>query len=404
MKVPNMMRFCAAALMLASVAPSINAQSSVAANGNKLTMNQWVHLNSDGNLHGRIVLTTEKGLATALGAVHVAIRDRDGQTTQFQTGTDGKFKFDSLKPGVYSLVAQSPNAFAVVALHVLAADKGYGYGFPDFAEISMAKLATSTAQMAIARYMPPNLPKDEASIAGADFDKLAPIVYGTELSQIVQHGQGLKGKILCAGAEGTEIRAANRANVFLFQDGVEVVRTVTDKNGHFQLESLATGFYSLLAIGRDGIGSMGFVLVNEEQAKETVKRIENASSTETLVMQYGCCGVQDEFVMQLAPVPDAIEMVQAPLLDGCSVDTCGVPIPACGCAEVVETSAPATPASGGYTRSGVGGGGGGGGGGGFGGFGLGGLGALGGVLAALANNGGGGGISVVIPSPSVPGG
>lgn len=397
------------------VSSSANAQSP----SNQLTMNQWVHLAEDGALTGRILLANASGQASVQSAMTVLVRDDAGNTHQRQTDSEGQFSFDGLKPGIYSLVAKGQGAFATAALHVLPTSEGAGDGFPSTAEISAAKIHDKTVQMAIARYLPPNLERDLAPFATVNLDKLASHIFGSELSQVVQVDGGMKGNIFKAGAAGSELRTSGRTNVFLFQNGLEVARGLTDERGRFEIDTLEVGHYSLLAIGRDGIGSIGFVLVDNEEAAKTNRLKSSGTNAETLVMQYGCCGVQDEFAMQIAPVPDAIEMVQAPFQDSCGcgapvpVPACGcaVPVDPCGCGEIIQGEVVAEPIAeaegslgdgyAGYSSGGGFGGGfgGGGGGGGFGLGGLGALGALGGVLAASGNNGGGGVITAPITAP-----
>ncbi len=422
----------AAFLALASGSSAVLLAVEKPTANNHLTMNQWVHLTADGSLNGRVLFASAEGQASTLSGINVSLRDRDGTTFTAQTDERGKFKINGIQPGIYALIARGANAFASAALHLLPVDEKSADGFPAVAEISAAKIQDTTVQMAIARYLPPNLQRGDASIDRADLEQLASHVYGSELSQVQQIGGGMKGKIFLAGAEGTDLRAAGRTNVFLFQNGFEVARALTDQDGQFRFERLPIGYYSLLAIGRDGLGSIGFVLVDQEQARKTAKNLSAAKDAETLVMQYGCCGVQDGFAMQIAPVPDAVQIVQNPMvLDVACITGCGVPIPACGCGpccgtvvegvpvegkvsetspaegktsdgepaqrEVADSSGIAQGGYAGYSGGFGGGGGGGGAGGGLGG--LGSLGALGGVLATTA---GGGGASGAITAPISP--
>ena len=428
-KVFNMKRFLSALTLFAScLCLTTFAVAQTDSNSSKLTMNQWVHLSQDGALTGRVLLANAKGQASTLDGVNVSIRDRDGASHQGQTDASGKFRFPDLKPGIYSLAARGSNTFASIALHVLPYRSGTSDGFPTVAEVSVARLQNETVQMAIARYLPPKVEKDNTSIDTSMLSELASQVYGSELSQVVQVNGGMKGQIFRAGSKGAQLQSAKKTNVFLFQKGVEVARSLTDEFGHFEIDKLAVGHYSMLAIGRDGIGSIGFVLVDEAQAKETARKVGPGKDAETLVMQNSCCGVQQEFAMQIAPMPDIVQIVQT---DACGCGNpcggCSVPVPACGCGEIVEggivdgevvDGAPVEEvaeegiASGGYAGyrgGGFGGGFGGGGGGGGGGFGLGGLGALGGlggVLAAAGNNGGGTIVAPIVPpsraSASVP--
>ena len=351
---------------------------------NPLTMNQWVHLTEDGSFNGRVLLTNADRRASTVGSTRVLIRDQDGATQLSQTDSYGRFKFAGLQPGIYSLIVRGEDAFASVAVHVLPRHGELDDGFPSFAEISAARIQNAQVKDAIATYMPPGLTKHAPSIESVNFERLARRFYGAELSQIARIDGGMKGKIFRAGAIGSDLPMASRTHVVLFQNGIEFARATTDDLGRFEIHQLPVGHYSLLAIGSDGIGSIGFVLVDPQQEQETARIINAGVNAETLVMQYDSCGCQNEFAMQVAPVPDVVEVCQDQIVQ----DPCG-----CGGSIVTELDIDETASQGitGGGYAGYSGGFGGGGGGGFGGGGLGGLGALGGVLAVTGGGGSGGG-------------
>ena len=156
----------------------------------------------------------------------------------------------------------------------------------------------------------------------------------------------------------------------MMQSGAEVARTISDENGNFFIDNLPAGSYSLLAVGPQGMGLVGFELVNEEPATAQV-----TANGKRLVQSGGCCCQQ--FSMQIAP-PEVMNVVQAPMetiiepsyVDGGFIQE-GIAAPLAGDGIV----------GGGFTGGGFTGGGGalsGGGGGGVGGL-LGGGGGLGGA-------------------------
>jgi len=400
--------------------PSVVAET---ARGSQLTMNQWIRLTANHALEGRVVVSARDGKATAVAGAEIRLRGADGAILSGTADSDGRFSIENVAPGIYTLVARSAETFATAALHVMSVDQRRSKGFPSLANISVAQIHQSTVAMAVQRYLPPQLSHKAPTMETAQLDALADRIVGSDLHQVAQVGGGLRGQIFVAGADGSELSTPSRTNVFVFRDGLEVARSLTDDQGRFKIDRLALGQYSLLAVGRDGIGSIGFVLVNEDL--QQVRNQSKFGDSETLVARNDCCDIQQEFAMQIAPVADAVELVQGIPVEHCG--PCGAPIPACGCGPccggIVEgapiaqgapsaedapladgqplENAPVAdggPLNGfgggyaGYSGGGYGGFGGGGGGfagGGGGGFGLGGLGALGGlggVLAATANN------------------
>ena len=374
-----------------------------------LTMNQWVHLTEDGSFNGRVLLAKTNRRASTLGSTRVLIRDQNGATQLSQTDSYGRFRFAALQPGIYSLIVGGESAFASVAVHILPAGGELDSGFPSFAEISAANIQDAMVKDSIAAYMPSSLTTNRPSIETLNFEELASRIYGTELSQVARINGGMKGTIFSAGATGTELPMAGRTHVILFQNGLEAARTWTDDQGRFEIQKLPVGHYSLLAIGPDGIGSIGFVLVDPEQDRATAQSID--ADDETLVMQYGCCGCQNEFALQVAPMSNVVEVFQEQIVEdpcGCggSIVTDPDLVETASAEQIVdesilgETVSDAVSegiAQNGYAgySSGFGGGGGGGGIGGGGLGGLGALGGLGGVLAGTSGGGGGGGGGVI---------
>lgn len=389
-----------------------------------LTEKQWVK-SVDGNLQGRIILPTEGGAASAVKEATVALVDRDGKILKAsaKTNAKGEFQIAGVKPGVYALTARADYVFACCAMHVLGneADKA----FPTSVEIAAANIDFTTVKTAVIRYMPPKVRDFDFSIEKANLTALTPQVTGKDFFRVIQSGDGMRGRLHCAGAFGDELDEAQLTNVFIMKNGLEAARTVTNENGEFTIDKLDPGQYSLMAIGPEGLGMVGFELVS---AEDSIAQTTTDGKQFVGVSANCCC---QEFAMQVAPPCEQIisdVVISEQVIDPCG--GCGQPVDACGCGQVVDpcgcgAGVPiegeiiddgfGTPLAGGYGAGGGGGyyGGGGGGGGGLlgggGGFGaIAGLAGLGGVIAAVADDddgnaaGGGGGGGVIIPPPASP--
>jgi hypothetical protein len=228
----------------------------------------------------------------------------------------------------------------------------------------------------------------------------------------------MKGRIHVAGARKDALTDAELTNVFLFKGGMEIDRTLTDRNGAFNFDSIAVGNYSLMAIGPDGIALIGFELVDAAAFAGTAA--SNVAGDGTQLVGFGrlfggghqnqcCC---EEFAIQVAPCPEVVTCVEEVICevvisetiveDGCCGGIPGEIIEG----EVVMDGFGTPLAGGGYGSGGGGGGfgGGGGSGGGFGGIGaLAGLAGIGAIIAATSDNDDNNAIvAPIVASPSLP--
>ncbi len=386
--------------------PSLFAQTTMV---DHLTMNQWVCPDEAGLLKGRVVLPKSGGEMEAVKDVTVAIMSRDKEVLRGTTNSDGEFTINGVEPGVYALTARGDNVFACCAMQVI--DTDMDGTFPNVVEIAIANVDYTIVNTSVIRYLPPNVKTGDLSISDAQLDGLASYVCGEGVFRVAQLKGGMRGRLHLAGATGASLTGAGMTNVFIFRDGMQIDRALTDQDGHFEIESIQPGYYSLLAIGSSGIGLMGFELVGQDDL--TGSAAITSSSGERLVglRHLGNCCCQ-EFAMQVAPLPEVVNccveeaIVDEVVVDGGCGDNCGEIIVG---EEVMDGICCPVPGGGGYGGYGGGGGGGyyGGGGGGSGGGGFGGIGAIAGLAAigaiAASNDGGGGFITPpIIASPSVP--
>ena len=421
-----MKRLVALFLLAMSIPGLATANGEDAGNAvlNHLTMNQWVGVSDSGGLSGRVFLPKAGAESEAIPEVAVAILSRDGEVLRAKTDSKGQFEIPSVAPGVYALTARGDNVFAACAMHVVDSSDAEKHLFPNSAEISMANIDYTVVNTALIRYLPPNLKKQEFLYEDLNLGQLKNRVCGEDLFRVAQDGDGMKGRLHVAGAKDAGLYAASQTNVFLFKDTMEIDRALSDEQGRFAFETLDPGFYSILAVGPNGVGLIGFELVDTAAVEQTASMV--GSDGTQLVGLFGrhhgggCC---QEFSMQVAPMPEVCSVVEEVVVSepcGCGAEVvvdlpCGCE---CGCGEVVQgeiidggivegevlMDGFGTPlAGGGFAGSGgyggFGGGGvSGGGGGGFfgGGGGLGGLAGIAGLAAVLAldddNGGGGGGV------------
>ena len=414
------------------MAPAASAQQDFI---DHLTVNQWVHPTEDGTLVGRVVIPSGQGNLEAVAGASVAMLSRDGQVlrTDAKTNAKGAFLMKGVEPGVYALMAQADNVFACCAMHIINDETAADHDFPAEAEISAAKVDYTMVNTAMIRYLPPKVRDTNVSMGSVELASLAGRVCGQDLFRVAQHAGGMRGQLHTAGARGAELNGARMTNVFVIKDGLEVARAITDELGSFEIETLEPGDYSLLAVGPDGLGLVGFELVDPVVAAQAAKALSSGDLTLVAKLGGGCC---TQFAMQVAPMPEVVDVVEEAVVSEVPVESvcggCGDSMGACECGVTVDACGCGTPLSGvagdgvvldefgnpipggGYVPAGGGGGfsgggtyGGGGGGGGFigggGGGGLAGLAGVAGVIAATTSDDSPSNIIVPpSPSPAVP--
>ncbi|TWU04853.1 carboxypeptidase-like regulatory domain-containing protein [Stieleria varia] len=378
---------------------------------NQLTVRQWVQRDDSGTVRGKIIVPAEGGVAKAVANAQVVMVGRDGQVIRSVAKTDdqGQFEFKNVEAGVYALTARADFVFACCAMHVLPSDAPNSLSLPNEAQIAAANVDYTSVNSAIIRYLPPNV-KTNVVFDTADMAALATVEPSDDADtfRIAQTDGGLTGRLYRAGVAQGRLDGCALTNVFIIKDGVEIFRAVTSPSGEFRIDGLDAGNYSLMAVGPDGLGLVGFELVDESEI-ETVK-VQTASG-ERLVAKFGkhcCCNA---IAVQVAPCPQITSCVQEVIIseeiisESVVGETIMSEVPLAD-VPVGDPGAGYAPGYGGYSGYGGGGGGyGGGGGGGFGGGGglpaLAGLAGIGAVIAATTSDDDGV-IVATPPSPIVP--
>lgn len=388
---------CCFAIAFASLTPVL-AENEVRLN--ELTVRQWVQQDADGSVQGQIVLPAEGGTVKAVENAVVVMVDNEGKVlrAQAKTNAQGNFTFKNVQPGVYALSARADFVFACCAMHVVDAKTQSAQALPKLAEIAAANIDYTAVNRAIIRYLPPNVNSDVAfntesleTITEARTENL-------ETFRVAQTAGGLEGKLYRAGVNKGHLGECMMTNVFIMKDGQEITRTVTDGAGQFRIDNLEPGAYSLMAVGPDGLGMVGFELVDE--SKVQTAKVESANG-ERLIAQYGDCCCCQQVALQVAPCPQVNACVEECIISEEVIieePCCEVPLAEAPVDTYVDPGFGYAP--------GYGGGGyyGGGGGGGYAGGGLGGIAGLAGLgvaIAAVASDDDG--VVVALPpSPIVP--
>lgn len=291
---------CFAALLVACSAQSASAADVI--------QNQWVRANQDGMVQGRVVVPRSEGIS-ALRDGMVSLVDERGMYVARDIKSDqtGRFALEGVKPGVYTLMINGDDAFACCAMHVVSSN----VAVQDEFVVAAGAIDYEVVRSAAVRYLPAGSKQSSA----VSFDpSVNPMATDRAISQdfrVRLSEGGLKGRLSRAGF--ADDMAAPKANVLIYRDGVEVARTLTDAAGKFFIPNLPTGSYSVLGSGEFGLGVVGFELVDDSATAKV-----QSDDVSRLVQQPG--GVAEEFVMQVAPLPGAGEVIEDRVIDEQIVD------------------------------------------------------------------------------------
>ncbi|TWU04750.1 carboxypeptidase-like regulatory domain-containing protein [Stieleria varia] len=213
---------------------------------------QWVGASGDGVVEGRILVPVSTGDAEAVQGAEVLLRSGNGTVYKAESRTDetGRFRFIQVPTGAYTVISRGDRSFLCGVLHVVPEDVAGGTLSID---IPAARLDRTTIKTAVLRYLDPSR---EPQDVRTDLPPESMTSSGAPMQVAVSQG-GLSGRLMRDAWSGAEM-----TNVFIFKDGVEVRRTVTEMDGKFRIDELETGVYSLIGAGPHGFCAVGFELLD----------------------------------------------------------------------------------------------------------------------------------------------
>ena len=269
-----------------------------------LMINQWVRLGDNGVLTGRVVASSGSRSVAPVTDSTVALLNNGGEPREAPTDSEGRFSIEGLEPGVYSLSARGEGTYACYAMHLIGADHAGASRYPDHLTVVAARIEAPTIRASAIRYLPARIEQASASLEGVQLEALADTVCDTTNLYIVQTDGGLRGQIRMAGAVGSELVGARSTNVFVFSDGSEVARTVTESDGRFRIGSLDPGQFTALAVGPGGMAVVAFELVTPDATASNTRPPSAAGDGTRFVVQGGTASPGDSLNVQVAPLPE----------------------------------------------------------------------------------------------------
>lgn len=247
--------------------------------GEQLRAN-WVMLGNNGLLQGRVL-----GGATVNAAkIPVYLLSRGKVLTQTRTDADGNFSFNNVQQGTYSLVGFGDDAFFAFGFDAIDYAESIQFRMPDKLLVRAVQNKT-TINLDWIRFFAPNLQfrvygrfisqqgsKDPASLYGVDGISIIP-PQAAPATSIQTHPVSLTedGTLVGRVHQIDELNGrpvdVRGVRAILIQDDKVFGAASTDNYGVFSIPGVTPGFYSIVAVGNDGMGCIGVEVVANDSVE-----------------------------------------------------------------------------------------------------------------------------------------
>jgi Carboxypeptidase regulatory-like domain len=233
---------------------------------NTLQQREWVSLNAQGVLEGKVNALSTDGELLSLADVTVALMVGGKEVAKATTDSNGAFALAGVAPGTYALVAKSDSVFSTYALHVLASGQHL--------QSSLAVYASNLGEAKTRELVGENWISEEGESTkyyrDHQEDPLAENRKFNDSHRIRLQNGNLVGRISRPGwVYADQDLSGNVAHVF--RNGEVVGTASVGKDGHFTIAGIEPGVYDLFCGGDDGIAVVGFqAIAGEATAQKSV--------------------------------------------------------------------------------------------------------------------------------------
>lgn len=289
---------------------------------NQLFSQQWVRLSQDNSVSGNLVQlsTSDK---TALYGLPVSLV-RNGQVAYRAIADEsGKFKFENVETGSYSLVTRTNETIAAFSVQVLDSENTH---LPSEVEVRVVRPAGLKVKEIL---LSQTLPKYAVAIENAPVLSKDPLGDSRSFSESYVVKAEANGDFLGQLGSFGSNQDFSDMQVYILKDGEEVGKTRVGKDGKFRVKGLAPDVYGFIAAGDSGFAATSFQLINASTAFV-------APDGSRFVGFGKACGQMNVEVVQCCEVVCCEQqsiVVEQPIVEApCEVpvDQCGK-APQCGC-------------------------------------------------------------------------
>ncbi len=281
---------------------------------NKPTLSQWIKPAETGLFECQVLRPVGITNPTALQNALVELIASNGKRATGITDKNGIVKIPGISPGDYTLAVWGQDCVAWQAMHFVAQDDERYGNLPSLATIFPANISLTLFQKITDPYLlaSPDLAKLKSKITAEENPSRE--TESDLLPQVARHDGGMKGRLtnpfISQSDEvqiGTTTPAENHL-VFLVDEKGKIRQTVTDEEGSFFIANLEAQLYSIVIVGRNGLGASSVQLVDSAATSTSMRTADGKYFVS--IME-----VESELTMEITP--DRIECFDASLsLDG----------------------------------------------------------------------------------------
>jgi len=227
-----------------------------------LYVNQWIALNANGGISGKLVGLDTSGTAAPRPAVEVVLVQNGNAVASTMTDSSGAFVLQGLVPGTFTFVAKSDFTFATFGLNVLPTASGS----PSSLNVCASTIPYGQAFQIISEsWVPGNNTVVSSTFERDPLGSNRGMVTTTKVN--LQNGD-LVGKVSRAGLPLNEQDlSGNVAHVL--QGGRKVADAPVSRNGSYRIKNLPAGVYDLIIVGKNGTAAVGFEAVESKAVTST---------------------------------------------------------------------------------------------------------------------------------------
>lgn len=264
----------------------------------------WVQLDATSGVKGRVVGITDP--------IDVFLLRSGFVVSSATTLADGSYRFEACTPGIYTIVGYSREAVFASGFLAVAND-GTAVGLPmELVNRPVLGAANNTLVAKLIQEFSPDVnfrqfgvfeigegPEDPPQFFG--FEGLANLQDPAIPSVAIQAqpialapGGRLVGRIhQSSNLTGRPVEVLS-TRVLIVQDGEVLAEVQVDNAGVFEITDLIPGDYGMVAVGADGIATLGLKLVAGTENNSGVRADSNAAFTKPqFFMQVGSTTMQD---------------------------------------------------------------------------------------------------------------
>ena len=233
----------------------------------KATVSQWIQPAETGLFECQVIVPPHLGKPTGLSNATVVVTGTNARKAEAVTDEQGIAKIPGITPGDYTLTVWAEGYVAWQSLHVIGMDDERFGKLPNQAVVTPAIVSLELFAQIVDPYVS-SVPKLNSDTEEESSNPAAQQIKGVTIPEVFMRNGGMEGQVVAPFLsrenvdEHKELNAVENHLVFLIDKDENLHQTVTDEEGQFFVQNLSAGIYSVIIVGRGGIGASSVDLLD----------------------------------------------------------------------------------------------------------------------------------------------